>query len=110
MTIKIDAGKDYYERAIGLYIFDIPDYAFTSDGVEHRVSIVTEIKMEVATPGTYRDPSFKISLEAAQGLMDALWNCNIRPTDQQDRSGEISALKAHIADLQRLVFSMWGAK
>jgi hypothetical protein len=107
MTIHIDAARDHYAQAIGLYIFDVPECRYV-EGVERPVSFAAEIKMEATTPGMYRNPSLRIPFESAQELMDALWNCNIRPTDQPDRSGEIAALKAHISDLQRMAFTDMG--
>jgi hypothetical protein len=51
------------------------------------------------------EPHLRLSEEAAQRLADDLWDQGIRPTAAKSGSAEIEAIKAHIADLQKLIFS-----
>jgi len=106
VTIEIDAGKNYYGRSIDLYIFDVPKFART-EGAEHKIGIATSITFEETEPGAMREPSLRISFEAAQRLMDALWNCGIRPTEE-GTAGQIEAMAAHLQDMRKLVFDFIG--
>jgi hypothetical protein len=42
--------------------------------------------------------------EAAQQLMNALWECGIRPAQAAGSAGQLEAQRAHLEDLRRLVF------
>ena len=51
-----------------------------------------------------RHPTFCLSRDAAQTLMDDLWACGLRPTEGTGSAGALAAVERHIKDLQRLVF------
>lgn len=42
-------------------------------------------------------PTLELSPDSARSLMQALWDAGIRPADLQDPSGEVRALKGHVA-------------
>lgn len=59
--------------------------------------------------GEWHEPWLRLSPEAAQRLLDALWRAGIRPSDSPsvapDAHAEVVGAKdAHLADLQRLAF------
>lgn len=45
-------------------------------------------------------PTFSLSFEESADWMNELWKMGVRPADRQVTSGEIAALKAHIASLE----------
>ena len=50
------------------------------------------------------DPFMSIGTEMAQELMDSLWNCGVRPSEQgADNVGKEKALLNHLEDMRRLV-------
>jgi hypothetical protein len=49
-------------------------------------------------------PSFTLTIEAAQALMDSLWQCGLRPTEGAGSAGALAATQAHLADMRKLVF------
>lgn len=51
------------------------------------------------TPPTLTD-------SVAQKLMDDLWSAGIRPTDGAGSAGAMSRAEKHIADLQRVAFTL----
>lgn len=63
----------------------------------------------VGEPVAYREhndeergaPTFSLSFEAAQQLMDELWGQGIRPTEDVGSTGQLSAMKEHLKDLRR---------
>lgn len=46
-----------------------------------------------------------IDKTAAQGLMDSLWECGIRPTEGQGSAGQLAAQALHLKDMRDLAFS-----
>lgn len=61
---------------------------------------MTALKTGEVSPG----PFMELDYTDGQQLMDELWNAGVRPSDSRDLSGQISAMKAHMSDLRRLVF------
>ena len=50
------------------------------------------------------EPTFSLSVEAAQILMDDLWQAGIRPTEGAGSAGAMAAVKYHLEDMRKLVF------
>ena len=46
---------------------------------------------------------FTIDVEAAQTLMDSLWNCGIRPTEGSGSAGSLAATQAHLATVKEIL-------
>lgn len=53
---------------------------------------------------TITQPTFELSHEAAQVLMDDLWACGLRPTEGAGIAGALAATARHLDDMRRLVF------
>lgn len=53
------------------------------------------------------DPIARIDQEAAQELMDSLWQCGIRPSEKTagPEKGELVSVREHLDDMRRLVFA-----
>ena len=49
--------------------------------------------------------TFSLERGDVQKLMDDLWNAGIRPTDAGDSAGALTATKAHLEDMRKLVFN-----
>lgn len=47
--------------------------------------------------------AFTMSLEAGQALMDALWDCGLRPSDGKGSAGAMAAVQEHLRDLRKLI-------
>jgi hypothetical protein len=50
------------------------------------------------------DPTFSLSIDAAQTLMDDLWNCGLRPTEGTGSAGAFAAQGKHLEDMRKIVF------
>lgn len=50
------------------------------------------------------EPTFSLSVEAAQILMDDLWNCGLRPSEGSGSAGALAATQRHLEDMRTLVF------
>jgi hypothetical protein len=54
--------------------------------------------------GAKRQPSLELTMQAAQTLMDDLWQAGLRPTEGTGSAGSLAATERHLKDMQRLVF------
>ncbi len=46
-------------------------------------------------------PLLRIYPEEAQGLMDQLWDCGLRPSEGSGSAGAMAATERHLKDLQK---------
>ncbi len=51
-----------------------------------------------------QEPTFELSQDVAQQLMDELWNCGLRPTEGTGGAGSLAAVNRHLEDMRTLVF------
>lgn len=74
-------GPDRYAVLAGELVFK----SYGPDDVEH---------------GAWRGPDARMRPEAAQQLMDDLWNCGLRPSAGRGSAGQLEAVQGHLQDLQ----------
>lgn len=72
------------------------------DALKHKTA--ANIDYVEKSAGASIDPLFTLSLEAAQRLMDSLYECGIRPSSQKTTDGELVAVRLHLEDMRTLVF------
>lgn len=58
--------------------------------------------MTEIAPGAVIPNTFTLEYEAAQVLMDELWNCGLRPSEGAGSAGSLRATENHLKDLQTL--------
>jgi len=93
---KIRAQKDVISDTIAIYVIeDINGDRFIGEPLTMR-------KLE--NDGRYIIPTFSVEDMPAQELMNALWECGIRPSQMRNSSSEIRAMTEHLADLRKIVF------
>lgn len=68
----------------------------------HAVSLM----MQTHELGQDVEPFLRITYEAAQALMDELWECGLRPTEGTGSAGALAATQKHLDDMRKLVFSL----
>lgn len=51
-----------------------------------------------------QEDGITIEPEAAQRLMDSLWDCGLRPSQGKGSAGAMAATERHLEDMRRLVF------
>lgn len=51
-------------------------------------------------------PTFSVPREAAQVLMDDLWNSGLRPTEGTGSAGSLRATEKHVDDLRKIAFKV----
>lgn len=84
------------------------DLAVAAYNGDQLVAIAEPLVLTSAEPGRVyaADQGLHLSPEAAQELMDGLWQCGVRPTDGAGSAGAMAAAKAHIDDLRRIAFTL----
>jgi len=70
-----------------------------ADG-KHRAKLVFEEVEE----GLISDATFALNIDEAQGLMDDLWNCGLRPTEGSGSAGSLRATEKHLEDMRKIAF------
>ncbi len=53
----------------------------------------------------FPQPTMYLRDEEAQGVMDELWRCGMRPTEGSGSAGSLAATERHLADMQKIA---WG--
>lgn len=56
--------------------------------------------------GATQQPAIWLRVEDAQLLMDELWACGLRPSEGTGSAGSLRATEKHLADMQKLVFTL----
>lgn len=62
---------------------------------------MTQITPEME--GSIMYPAMVLTKEAAQNLMDELWNSGVRPSNGAGSVGELAATQAHLKDMREMV-------
>lgn len=77
-------------------------HAFES--AQQKVRVFGLSVREEVEQGDFSEPSFRLSKEQAQELMDELWRVGLRPTEGTGSAGSLAATQKHLEDMRRLVF------
>lgn len=94
MKHYIRAQLASWRNAVELYI-----------ATEDKKTRVKEVICErIENPALAHEPSFQMSLDAAQTLMDDLWHAGLRPTEGTGSAGALRAVERHLEDMRTLVF------
>lgn len=64
--------------------------------------VMSEITRENEAMST--TPVLSMNPETAQGLMDSLWECGLRPSEGAGSAGALAATQKHLDDMKRIAF------
>lgn len=96
-NLQIRAQSAPWRNGIELYIGD-------PDGKTKVSNIILE-RTEDAVIST---PSFTLTIQQAQVLMDDLWHSGIRPTEGSGSAGALKATQSHLDDMRKIAFKGLG--
>lgn len=82
----------------------IEAFAFTDD----YKAVAVSMTMDKYQPGSRIEPLFTLDKQAAQILMDDLWNAGIRPTEGSGSAGSLAATQVHLGDMRKIVAAKLG--
>jgi hypothetical protein len=78
-------------------------------GLPKGTAIALPVTLQRIDEGMMEQPTFCVgrrdSNDFLQHLMDELWALNVRPTEFKATTAEVEAIKYHLQDMRRLVFS-----
>lgn len=84
--------------------------AYWGDDIEIRIidketrTACKTIVMEPIKDGEHLPIPVCLSVEMAQGLMNSLWDCGLRPMAAAGSVGQLSATERHLEDMRRIAF------
>ena len=58
------------------------------------------------TPGEEAEPTFRLSHDRAQMLIDELWGCGLRPSEGTGSAGSLKATERHLEDMRKLALDL----
>jgi hypothetical protein len=111
--IEVHAKRSHWARTIALHIISKPvekgagiwrhltQDAYNASGLLYEFA---EMPFTIPDP----EPSFHLSIEGAQFLMDQLWQCGLRPSEGTGSAGAMAAVQEHLKDMRKLVFDKPG--
>lgn len=80
---------------------------FGLDGHGDRATVSKPLQFgPINDAGDEYQPALVMPPETAQQLMDALWDCGLRPTQGQQSHGQFAAQGRHLEDMRVLVAAM----
>lgn len=74
----------------------------------NRISLVQPLIAEEQEEGAALLPFTRLGAAAAQHLMDALWDCGLRPSEGSGSAGSLRKTEEHLADMRRIAFKQLG--
>ena len=97
--IKVTAQYEPCMDTIDVWIKDIKDPLMSGTIAKAMPLIFQEIK-----EGELFEPAFRLKINAAQELMNDLWNAGIRPRNMEITKETIKAIDNHLQDMRAIVF------
>lgn len=93
MMIRITATKyGWLSREINIHVYQKRDALFLAKPPEFE-------RIEEANYDP--PPTFSLTQEAAQVLMDQLWDCGLRPSEGSGSAGALLATQKHLEDMRK---------
>lgn len=98
MTIEIRARRTPWDRDIELAVLDRTD---------DRSGAIGRLTFEAIPVGmTFGGPTLTIDQNAAQQLIDELWQCGLRPSEGTGSAGSLAATERHLKDMQSIAMGL----
>jgi len=66
------------------------------------LSVATTMKMWEPPPDVIVEPTCRMGLNDVQELMDALWQCALRPSEGTGSAGALAATQKHLEDMRAI--------
>lgn len=103
---KLHTGYELFSDSQG---FLLEENAWRGPGNLTPRRIVTALTIEQVDAGAYVKPSFTLGQHEVQELFNQLWQQGYRPKDGTGNGGHVEAIKYHLEDMRKLVFSVSGS-
>ncbi len=102
-TTRLSVQREPFmgDRFVFLYHGRRGDKFFRADPLKLDLLDITD-PLKHVTP----EPTFTLSPEEAQALIDDLWTAGLRPTAGHGSTGQLAATEKHLADLKTIAFKL----
>ncbi len=94
--IEFMAKREEWSYGISLYARQV------IEGVS--MSVAQPMVMERHEQHLISEPFARLDIQAAQQLIDELWQCGLRPSEGTGSAGSLKATEKHLADMQKIAF------
>lgn len=98
LPVELMARREDWSEGISIYL--------RQRTVGHGDSVAAPVTMVRREPGMLAEPMLRLEIQAAQQLMDELWQCGLRPTEGTGSAGSLKATEKHLTDMQRIAFML----
>ena len=78
------------------------DVVLAKDTTSGVLALTQGGEWQCVEDGSMIDPSFRLTSDEAQGLMDRLWTLGLRPTEGAGSAGSLAATERHLADMREI--------
>ena len=100
--IEFMARREEWDFGISLYARQV---------IEGTSTIVAkELTMEPIENGEFASPFVRLDIQAAQQLIDELWQCGLRPSEGTGSAGSLAATEKHLSDMRLIAFKKLSIK
>lgn len=107
MRTQIRANRPYiFRRSIDLYVGEFDEFGALTAACE-PLTLKKLSREQVEDQVVVEGPTLTIGIDAAQTLIDELWQCGLRPSEGSGSAGSLAATEKHLKDLQRIVFKSY---
>lgn len=95
-NFRVHAENRFYSDAIAIHLYE----RLSNDEVSllSRLEFTTQKANEIVEP----QEALILPREVAQQLVDALWQCGLRPSEGSGSAGALKATENHLKDMQEL--------
>ena len=101
--LRVAAEPVHIRRAVRIYFYEeLP---------ENRVAVLTNLEFTTVERSAILGVDYKpleIPRQTAQELMDALWNCGLRPSEGSGSADALRAVERNREDLKEIVDKLLG--
>lgn len=80
------------------------EIAIIQHEAEGRISCAGPLVMHPVSRGAMIERAFALQHEAAQKLMDDLWDTGLRPSEGHGSAGSLAATQKHLADMKQIAY------
>lgn len=96
---EIRAERTIFSGGIDIYVGQVDQNGFLCQVAEPVVLKPVDDEVNY-------DPTISLRPDAAQKLMDELWQCGIRPTEGSGSAGSLAATERHLGDMKKIAFGL----
>lgn len=82
------------------------ELAILSYNFNLQLASIGEVTMREIKEGDRIEPAVRLNNHEAQQLMDALWDCGLRPSEGTGSAGQLKATQDHLADMKQIAFQL----